>query len=172
MSLTDDQQRLAEEAIGLIPMCMSAFMKNFPCLRDIAESCDLESAAQLACCKAARTYNPKKFGVSAYFSVAIKNAFLKEIQKEVRSKSNSVYRITLEQAEQRSAPERKGFDAALPALQEMPEEVRAWIESYVFEGANFSVLGRQHGMHRRTAKRRLMSYLDELKDRYDDKAAS
>lgn len=172
MSLTEEQRRVAEDAINLIPVCMAAFSRNFPCLREIAKTCDLESAAQLACCKAARTYDPGKCGVSAYFSVAIKNAFLKEIQKEVRSRSTSIYRITLKQAEQRSQPDRPTFDAALPALQEMPEEIRAWIESYVFDGANFSVLGRQHGMHRRTAKRKLMTYLDKLKDRYDDTATS
>lgn len=172
MRLTAEQQAIAEKAIELIPACMAAFWRNFPCLREIAEVCDLESAAHLACCKAARTYNPSKCGISAYFSVAIRNAFLKEIQKEVKSQSQSIYRITLEQAEQRSTPEAPDVEAALPALQEMPEDIRSWIESYVFDGSNFSVLGRQHGIHRRTAKKRLKSYLDKLRDNYEDSAGS
>jgi DNA-directed RNA polymerase specialized sigma24 family protein len=172
MSLTPEQQAIAERAIELIPACMAAFWKNFPCLREIAATCDLESAAQLACCKAARTYKPEKCGISAYFSVAIRNAFLKEIQKEAKSQSHSVYRITLQQAEQRATPEKPEMEAALPALQDMPEDIRSWIESYVFGGSNFSVLGREHGVHRRTAKKRLMSYLDKLRESYEDNAGS
>ena len=172
MRLTEEQKKIAEQAIELIPACMAAFWKNFPCLREVSGICDLESAAQLACCKAARTYNPEKCGISAYFSVAIRNAFLKEIQKEIRTRSTSIYRISLEQAEQRSVPERPETEAALPALQDMPEEIRAWIESYVFDGGNFSVLGRRHGVHRRTAKKRLMSYLDRLREDYEDRAGS
>jgi DNA-directed RNA polymerase specialized sigma24 family protein len=172
MRLTPEQQAVAEQAIGLIPACMNAFRRNFPCLREVASLCDLESAAHLACCKAARTYKPEKCGISAYFSVAIRNAFLKEIQKEIKSQSGSIYRISLQQAEQRSAPEKPETEAALPALQEMPDEIRAWIESYVFDGGNFSVLGRKHGVHRRTAKKRLMSYLDKLRESYEDSAGS
>lgn len=172
MSLTPEQQAIAEKAIALIPVCMAAFWRNFPCLREVAAACDLEGAAQLACCKAARTYKPEKCGISAYFSVAIRNAFLKEIQKEVRSQSHSVYRITLEQAEQRSKPDFPDMEAALPALQDMPEDVRSWIEAFVFDGSNFSVLGRQHGVHRRTAKKRLRSYLDQLRTCYEDNAGS
>ena len=172
MSLTKEQQEIAETAIGLIPVCMSAFAKNFPCLREIASTCDLESAAQLACCKAARTYDPTRCGISAYFSIAIRNAFLKEIQREVKSQSHSIYRITLQQAEQRSVPDEPEREAALPALQDMPDDMREWIESYVFGGSNFSLLGRQHGIHRRTAKKILKCYLDKLRENYEDKAGS
>lgn len=172
MSLTPEQQDIASQAISLIPDCLRAFNKNFPCLRKIATVCDLESAARLACCNAARTYKPEKCGISAYFSVAIKNAFLKEIQREMKSRNSSHYRISLQQAEQRSAPELPETEAALPALQDMPEEIREWIEAYVFEGGNFSVLGRKHGVHRRTAKKRIRCYLDRLRDSYEDKAGA
>lgn len=162
--LTEDQQRLVEQAVKLVPVCISVFMKTMPCLRDVAKSCDLESAAYLACCKAARTYRPDAgAGISAYFSVAIKNGILREIQNEIKTRSSSIYRISLEAAEQRQAPKFKSEPDAMKSLLQLTPEERQWVESFVFDGTSFRAFGREAGCDPRTAKRRIQSHLDKLR---------
>lgn len=169
MPLNKRQQALAEEAARLVPVCIAAFLRAMPCLKPVAQNCDLESAAYLACCKAAKTYDPKRgVGVSAYFSVAIRNGMLREVQKELKTRSYSVERISLEEAWRRQPPKREAPDAALPAMLKLTEEERAWIEDFVFDGASFRAFGRRASCDPRTAKKRLKSHLAKLKDLVDD----
>ena len=81
--LTRKQQALAEEAMELLPVCLKDFRNRYPFLRAIAQVADLESAALLAITKASRTYDPERAGISAYFSKTIRNACLREIEKEL-----------------------------------------------------------------------------------------
>lgn len=169
MSLTPEQQALAEEAAKLVPVCIKVFLRQLPCLRAIAQVSDLESAAYVACCKAARTYDPTRgVGVSAYFSVAIRNAMLREVQREIKSRAHSIQRISIEEAGRRQPPKREALEAALPALLELTEEERDWIESAVFDGTSFRAFGRRASCDPRTAKRLLKSYLAKLKDLVED----
>lgn len=163
--LTPEQQKVAEEAMKLVPVCVRTFLKAMPCIRQVAECCDLEGAAYYACCRAAKTYDPNRgVGVSAYFSVAIKNMMLQEVQKEIRSQAHSIKRIPLEEIYRRQPPKREQGEQALPALLELTEEERDWIEQYVFEGASFRSFGRQSGRDPRTAKKILKSRLDKLRN--------
>jgi DNA-directed RNA polymerase specialized sigma subunit len=166
--LTPDQQKLVEEAAQWVPACVKAFLKNMPCLRPVATMCDLDGAAYLACCSAARTYNPEKGSVSAYFSVAIKNAMLQEIQREIATGSTSVYRISPKAAEKRMPVPKSPEPSAIGPLLELTEEERGWIERHVFDGHSFRSLGRQEGCDPRTAKRRLIASLDKLRQVFDD----
>lgn len=169
MRLNKRQQALAEEAAKLVPVCISAFLRAMPCLRAVAQNCDLESAAFLACCKAARTYDTKRgVGVSAYFSVAIRNAMLREVQKELKTRAYSVERISLDEAWRRQPPKREAAEAALPAMLQLTEEERSWIEDFVFDKASFRAFGRRASCDPRTAKKRLKSHLAKLKDLVDD----
>jgi DNA-directed RNA polymerase specialized sigma subunit len=162
--LTPEQQAIAEQAMKLVPVCVRTFLKNMPCIRQVAECCDLESAAYFACCRAARTYDPTRgVGLSAYFSVAIKNGMLQEVQKELKSQSHSIKRIPLDEIHRRQPPKREQGEQALPALLELAEDEREWIEQNVFEGASFRAFGRQTGRDPRTAKKILKSHLDKLK---------
>jgi len=162
--LTPEQQKVAEEAIKLVPVCIRTFLKAMPCIRQVAECCDLEGAAYFACCKAAKTYDPNRgVGLSAYFSVAIRNMMLQEVQKEIRSQAHSIKRIPLEEIHRRQPPKREQGEQALPALLELTEEERDWIEQYVFEGTSFRSFGRQSGKDPRTAKKMLKSRLDKLR---------
>jgi RNA polymerase sigma factor (sigma-70 family) len=167
--LTPDQQKLVEEAIELVPVCLNVFLKTMPCLREVAKACDLESAAYLACCKAARTYRKDAgTGVSAYFSVAIKNAMLREVQNEIKTRSSSIYRISLDAAEKRQPPQRQQEPAAMQSLLSLTAEERSWIERHVFESTSFRAFGREAGCDPRTAKRRLQSHLDKLRQAYEE----
>jgi len=162
--LTPEQQQTAQEAMKLVPVCIRTFLKAMPCIRQVAECCDLESAAYVAVCKAARTYDPARgVGLSAYFSVAIKNGMLREVQKEIRTQAHSIKRIPLEEIHRRQPPKREQGESVLPALLQLTEEERDWIERYVFEGASFRAFGRQTGRDPRTAKKILKSHLDKLR---------
>ena len=167
--LTPEQQALAEEASKLVPVCLAIFLKRLPCLRPIAKTCDLESAAYVACCKAARTYDKSRgVGISAYFSVAIRNAMLREVQKEIKSQAHSIKRIALEEIYDRQPPRREHADVAMPAMLTLTDEERNWIESYVFEGMSFRAFGREAGCDPRTAKKIILSRLDKLRDAAED----
>jgi DNA-directed RNA polymerase specialized sigma subunit len=167
--LNADQQKLVEEAIKLVPVCINVFMQTMPCLRSVAASCDLESAAYMACCKAAKTYDPSRSkNLSAYFSVAIKNGMLREVQNELKTQAHSVLRLSLSQAQQRQKPKSQPPDAAISSLMRLTEQEREWIERFVFEETSFNALGRDAGCAPKTAKRKLMSHLDRLRQAYED----
>ncbi len=166
--MTAAQQAVAVRAMALIPACLRDFYKRFACLRPVAANCDLEGAAMLAVCTAARTYDEERAGLSAYFSVAIKNGCLREVQKEIRSQSHSHYRITFEALTQRvkvknsqvEPSESKVFPTMMAGL---TETERNWIESWVFDKTSLRAFGRQSGKDPRTAKRLLLSYLDKCR---------
>jgi RNA polymerase sigma factor (sigma-70 family) len=169
MSLTPEQQALAEEAAKLVPVCIRVFLRHMPCLRPVAQVCDLESAAYVACCKAARTYDPGRgVGVSAYFSVAIRNAMLREVQKEIKTQAHSIKRISLDEAGRRQPPKREASEAAMPAMLKLTDEERDWIESFVFDGTSFRAFGRQAECDPRTAKKLLKSRMNKLRDLVED----
>lgn len=166
--LTKEQQRLAEEASRWVPRCVAAFLNNMPCLREAARLCDLESAAYLAVCKAARTYNPDRGAAPTYFGIAIKNAMLREIQNEMKTGSTSIFRISPEECERRMPVRKTAEESAIACLLAMTAEEREWIESFVFDGASFRALGRQAGCDARTAKRRLLAHIEKLRKACDD----
>lgn len=167
--LTPEQQALAEQAMRMVPACIKAFYQRLPCIREVAKLCDLESAAYLACCRAARTFDPGRGNKpSAYFSVAIANGMLQEVQREIRSQSHSIRRIRLEAIYSRQEPEEQPREVAIPALLDMSEEERDWIEAFVFDNANFKVWGRKVGRDHRTVRKRLKGHLDRLRRRVEE----
>lgn len=161
--LTQDQQRLAEEALELLPVCLADFRRRYPCFRAIAEQADLEGAAMLAITRAARTYDPEKAGISAYFSQAIRFACLREIEREIKTNAHSQYRISYEAAEQRQPPEAKPLaDPLLTAIQNLSEEERRIIEQKVFDKTSIRAFAREWGVSTRKAKARINCTLDSL----------
>lgn len=168
MTLTPEQQRLVEEASRWVPNCVKIFLQNMPCLREVANLCDLESAAYLACCKAAKTFDPTKGNMSAYFGVAIKNGILREIQTEMKTGSTSIYRISPQEAERRMAVTNKSRERVMESLLALTEEERRWIEMYVFDEASFRSIGRREGCDRRVAKKRVLTHIDKLRRACDD----
>lgn len=172
-TLTPEQQALVEEAVRWVPKCIKSFLNSMPCLREIARNCDLTSAAYMACCKAARTYEKDKgISVSAYFSVAIRNGMLREVQKELKTNAHSIMRIPLEQIYEREPPKREVNPTAMPSMLNLTEQERDWIERWVFDGQNrggsFRAFGRESGRDGRTAKKMLQSFLDKLRAAVED----
>lgn len=152
-----------------MPICIKVFLGQLPCLRRVAKCCDLESAAYVACCKAARTYDPDRgVGLSAYFSVAIRNAMLREVQKELRTNAHSVQRISLEEIQRRQPLECQPAEEAFAALLQLTDEQRDWIESFVFDGTSFRAFGRRAKCDPRTAKKRIKSHLSSLRKQVED----
>ena len=165
--LTDDQRRLAEKAMELVPVCLADFRRRYACFRVISEQADLESAALLAITRAARTYDPNRAGISAYFSRAIRNACLREIERELRSNSHSVYRISYEAAEYREPPKAQPLaDPLLTAIQDMSPEDRRVIEERVLHNKSIRAFADDWGCSTRQAKKRIMIRLDRLADCY------
>ena len=161
--LTPDQQRLAEQAMEIVPAVLADFRRRYRCFGELADRVDLESTAYLAICQAARTYKPEKAGMSAYFSMAIRNRCLSEIGKEIKSQSHSIYRISLEAAEQRQPPKNKPLtDPLLRELEDLPDEVREVIEARVFDGMSFRAFASEQGVSTRQARKQIMSHLDRL----------
>lgn len=171
--LTPDQQVLVEEAIQLVPTCVRVFLKAMPRLRGVVRQSELESAAYLACVKAARTFDPSRgVGVSCYFSVAIKNGMLREVLQEIRRRGRSRCMLTVEEVELVVLQRRKAPTDALASLSAMEDHERRMIEQHLFEGVSFRELGRIYGISGKSAKKKFMSYLDKAKEIHDDSAFS
>jgi len=173
MSLNQEQQELVEQAARLVPAMVKKFLESMPCLRQVAKGCDLQSAAFLACCRAAKTYDKTRgVSVSAYFSIAAKNGMLREVHKELRTNAHSIMRIPLEQIHERQPPKRTVNPTAMPSMLTLTETERDWVERFVFDGVNrggsFRAFGRESGRDCRTAKKMLYSILDKLKTAIED----
>jgi RNA polymerase sigma factor (sigma-70 family) len=169
--LTPEQQALAEEAMELLPVCLNDFRNRYPFLRAIAAVADLESAALLAITKAARTYDPNRAGVSAYFSKTIRNACLREIENEIKSRSHSHYRISFEMLEARMDVENEPLaDPIMSELVNLSEEDMRDIEARAFENKSIRAFSREWGISTRQAKKKLMVKLDRLAEAWRQSA--
>jgi len=169
--MTPEQQALAEEACKMVPMSVRLFWKHFPCLRNVAKSCDLESAAYLACCRAAITYDPAKAGMAAYFSVAIRHGMQQEVEREVRSRSHSIDRIPLEWVEKRQEAAEQEDIKAFAALAALDDELREWLEKialYPHQGGSARQYGKAKGVCTKTAGKRIAKEFRKLRRIVDD----
>lgn len=166
--LTPEQQKLVEDSAKWVPYFVKVFLKNMPCLREAAQLCDLESAAYLACCRAARTFDPARGNPSAYFSTAIKNGMLREIQREMRTGSTSIYRISPAAAERRMKFSAARAESVMKAMLTLTEEERSRIEEFVLEKGSFNAFGRRDGVSPKRAKRVFLDSLAKLRHAIDD----
>ena len=158
------QQGYATEALAFVSPCIDYFLNHYPCLREVVDPEELNSAALFACATAAKTYDPNKAGISAYFSRAIIHELLKSCRREIRSRSRSVYRVSLTVAERRQAVRCQPLaDAAVLALTTLTERDREWIEAHCFEQQSVRSLARQHGVSARQATKILRARLSKLR---------
>jgi len=165
--LTHNQRDIAEQALDFVQPCIGYFLVSYPCLREVVDRDELESAARMACVMAARTYDPAR-DMKAYFSRAILHELLKSCRKEIRSHSGSVYRVTLAVIERR-LPTRELWDeephppAMLAALHALPDEDRQWITEHVIEGASIRQMARAKGISTRQVAKLMAAKLARLK---------
>lgn len=162
MQLTDEQRALAEQALVVVPKAIHAFWKRYPTLRRRLERIDAESVAYLAVCKATVTYDPAKSKVTTYFSMAIRNALLKEIDRERRYRYDDPNRVPMELAEA-LAVARFGLATKLQtAIARLPAKVRKLIYLRFYRGMSLREIGEQSQCDPRTIRRRLASALEAL----------
>jgi len=164
--LTPDQQAMAERALEFVAPCLHYFMGNYPCLREVVDREDLESAARLACVMAARTFDPAR-DPKAYFSRAIMHELLKSCRTEIRSRNGSAFRIQITAIERRLPPEKLEDDATiseiLTALHALPSEDREWITESVIEGVSIRKMAKAKGISTRQAAKLLTAKLGKLR---------
>lgn len=170
MALDSKQQAVAEQAMTLVSPCISYFLDSYPCLRGVVSSDELRSAALFACASAARTYDPTRAGISAYFSRAILHELLKACRREIRSGSRSIYRISLAAIEARMdfRPEPKGAPVDLlgnvaAAFAKMSDEDRHWLQRHAVEGMSIREIARQEGITTRQAGKLLRAKMARLR---------
>lgn len=156
--------------MSLVAPCLAYFMDNYPCLRGVISRDEMESAALFACASAAKTYDPTRAGISAYFSRAILHELLKACKREIRSGSRSIYRISLAAIEARIVhkPEAKGnsFDLrgnVAAAWKQMSAEDRRWLQRHAIEGMSIRELARREGITTRQAGKLLRAKLSRLR---------
>jgi len=169
MALNKEQQLLVEQNLSIIPKVIAAFNKKMPCLRQVAKCCDLESAAYLAICKAARTYNPDHPAAAApstYFYRAIHHALLREVQREINSNAHSIARIPLDEIYNRQRVTREEIQIAYKVLGSIPEQQRDWIERMVLygsrNGGGFANFARESGIDHRRVRKIILEILERL----------
>lgn len=166
--LSPDQQAIAEQALALIPLCINYFLQSYPCLRGAVDRDELEGAARLACVLAAKTFDPTR-EVKAYFSRAIMHELLKTTDREVRSRSGSLYRVEMSAIEKRLPFSRLVDDdiqsEILTALAGLTAEDRRWITDHVIEGVSIRQISLSEGLSVRQVRKLMAAKLARLRKR-------
>lgn len=162
MHLTESQQRLAESALAIVPKALIAFRCRYPTLRKRAMQIDATSVAYLAVCRAALTYDPAKSQVTTYFSTAIRNALLKELDRERRARYDSPERVPLELAEALALAPNSMSTKLQTAIARLPAKARRLIVLRFYRGMSLREIGEQVRCDPRTIRRRLTFALESL----------
>lgn len=161
--LTGEQQRYAEAAMPVIELAIAAFKRRNYNRYNTVRRCDLNSAANQAVCLAALTYDPTKAGISAYFSVAIQRALMKEVaaRERVDRRMLSVWQV-FDKPSNSNCERMKG--RAVKALAFLDPYDRRLLEDHLIEGVTLGRLGREQNLHTRTVKKRILKAIEKLRD--------
>lgn len=163
MHLTAEQQALAEQAMVIVPKAIMAFRCRYPTLRKQIAAIDSTSVAYLAICRAAVTYDPAKSKITTYFSTAIRNALLKEVDRNRRHRYDSPDRMPMELVEALAVAKQHGFSTRIQtAIARLPAKFRTLIHLRFYSGLSLREIGEQAGCDPRTIRRRLAVALERL----------
>jgi RNA polymerase sigma factor (sigma-70 family) len=160
--LTPEQQQIVEDAIPVVQKAINAFRCRYPSLRKQLAQIDCTSVAYLAICRAVRTYDPSQSKVTTYFSTAIRNALLKEIDRNRRARYDSPDRVPMELAEALAVPLNRSAGRLHVAIARLPAKSRRLIHARFFSGMSLREIGEQAGCDPRTIRRRLSDALAVL----------
>jgi RNA polymerase sigma factor (sigma-70 family) len=160
--LTEEQRLLVEQAVEVVPKAIAAFRCRYPSLRRQVAHIDATSVAYLAICRAARTYDPAQSKVTTYFSMAVRNALLKEIDRNRRARYDSPDRIPMELAEALAVAGKGATGRLHVAIARLPAKYRKLIHSRFYKGLSLREIGEQAGCDPRTIRRRLSAALSVL----------
>ena len=161
--LTVEQQRYVEQAMPVIELAIAAFKRRNYGRYETVKRCDLSGAAHQAVCLAALTYDPGKAGISAYFSVAIQRALMKEVaaRERVDRRQLSVWKVH-DNPSHSNNERMKG--RAIKALQFLDPYDRRLLEDHLVEGVTLGRLGREQNLHTRTVKKRIQKAIEKLRE--------
>lgn len=168
MRLSNYQQSVAEDAVKLIPGCIRSAKARYHWLSAFARVCDFESAATLACCRAARTYDKNKSGIPPYFNRVIFHSILREVEYAIRRRLTEEHRVALDSLEEQVVPDWGSSDAVIRALKALPKESREWIESHVFDEKGVATVGKQFGHSRVMSERIMKVHLRRLRSELEN----
>lgn len=146
----------------VVPKAIAAFRCRYPSLRRQVANIDSTSVAYLAICRAVRTYDPAQSKPTTYFSTAIRNAILKEIDRNRRARYDSPDRIPMELAEALAVAGRGSTGRLHVAIARLPAKYRRLIQSRFYKGLSLREIGEQAGCDPRTIRRRLSAALAVL----------
>lgn len=163
MRLTEEQRAIAEAAAALVPKALAAFRYRYPSLRRQLAVIDAVGVAQLAVCRAAVTYDPAKSQVTTYFSTAIRNAILKEVDRERRFRYYSVERVPMELAEALAVAPCRHATRVQTAIARLPAKSRRLVHLRFFKSLSLREIGEQVGADPRTVSLRLSNALKTLR---------
>lgn len=159
--LTKRQKMIAEEAIEIIPDAIRGFQRAYPGISRKLANIDAVSVAHLAVVVASRTYNENKSKLTTYFSRAIHNSLLKELQKEKRLRYGCPERVPIELAEKERESEHWKHELAA-SLATLTEEQRQLVRARYFDQKTFEEMAEEFGCDRRTVRRRLTEVINLL----------
>jgi RNA polymerase sigma factor (sigma-70 family) len=172
--LTKRQKAIAEEAIDIIPHAIRGFKRAYPGIEHKLARIDSVSVAHVAIVMAARTYDAKKSKLTTYFTRAIHNWLLKEIDREKRLRYGSADRIPLALVESELDAEQWKEDLA-NAMLSLTDDQRKLVRARFFSAKTFEEMAKDFDCDRRTVRRRLMdvlSFLESLESPLDDSSES
>lgn len=160
--LTPDQQRVVEDAIPVVHKAINAFRCRYPSLQRQLAQIDATSVGYLAICRAVRTYDHAQSKVTTYFSTAVRNALLKEIDRNRRARYDSPDRVPLELAEALAVPLSRASGRLHVAIARLPAKSRKLIHARFYKGLSLREIGEHAGCDPRTIRRRLSAALAVL----------
>ena len=158
--MTKRQRALAEQAMALVPLVINAMGRSYPGIRRKIARIDAESAAYVAICKAAQTYDPKQSKVTTYFSSAIRNAVLKEVAKSSRRNAENYSAGAMDAAEAKAA--KQGGHALAAALLGLPAQERVLIERRYYGRMSVQEISDETGITAKAVRARLKSAVETL----------
>jgi len=159
--LTPEQQKVAEQALAIMPEAIAAFWRGHPCLRKYRGSIDSTGAAMTAITLASFCFDERKSKMSTYFTVAIRNELRKEAMKEQRRREDSSPRHALSATDKRaSLPD---FGEAQECMSRLEPPARDLIHQAIVIGRRVTEIAREQGRDPRTLQRRLEAALRELR---------
>jgi RNA polymerase sigma factor (sigma-70 family) len=163
MRLTDEQRRLASEAVGIVPAAIAAFRMRYPTLRKQLASIDAESVAYLAVCRASRTYDASRSKITTYFSMAVRNALLKELDRNRRARYDSPLRVPMELAEALALARPNHSLRLQAAIARLPAKSRRLLHLRFWRGMSLREMGEHVRINPRTIRLRLDEALETLR---------
>lgn len=163
MKLTDEQRQYAEQAMAVVPKAIHAFCCRYPSLRIQVRQIDSAGVAYLAVCRAARTYDPSKSQVTTYFSMAVRNALLKEIDRNRRARYDSPQRVPLELAEAVACMSQPLSVRLQVAIARLPSRYRKIVNMRFYRGLSLREIGDSVRCDPRTVRRRIDAALAVLR---------